>query len=147
MSIPLDNSDASASKGAPWVVLLGLLSVMVALLSGCASSSPSSTHLTCSVQIAPGGVDVAQALLRCTVSHAPTSDTRFTLHYALVDDAGKTQPPFDATCDGTLTQGSGTCEQTYSVVAPHSPTDSSLSGESLPSKTALGPVAPTETPF
>jgi hypothetical protein len=97
------------------------------------------------VQIAPGGVDVAQALLRCTVSNAPTSDTSFTLHYALVDDAGKTQQPFDAPCTGALAQGTGACQQTYIVVAPQSPTDSRISGESLPSHSALGPVAPTET--
>jgi hypothetical protein len=91
-------------------------------------------------------VDVIQTLLECTVTNAPQSDTRVTLHYALLDDAGKAQPPFDATCDGTLAHGTGTCQQTYSVVAPKSPTDSSISGESLPSHTALGPVTPTEAP-
>jgi hypothetical protein len=145
MVIPLDRSRASAAKWTSWLAMLGLLGALVALLSGCASSSPATPRVTCTVQIAPGGVDVAQALLRCTVSNAPTSDTKFTLHYALVDDAGKAQPPFDATCDGALAQGTGACQQTYSVVAPRSPTDSSISGESLPGHTALGPVAPVET--
>ncbi len=136
-----------ARKWVSQLVLLGLLGVMVSLLSGCGSSSASSSpHLSCTVQIAPGGVDVTQALLRCTVSNAPASDTSFTLHYALVDDAGKARPPFDATCDGALALGSGTCQQTYSVVAPRSPTDSTVSGESLPSHTRLGPVTPAETP-
>jgi hypothetical protein len=89
-------------------------------------------------------VDVIQTALQCAVTNAPQNDTRFTLHYALVDDAGKTQPPFDAPCEGALAHGSGTCQQTYSVLAPRSPTESSVSGEALPSHTALGPVTPTE---
>jgi hypothetical protein len=135
-----------ARKWLSQLVLLGLMGVMVSLLSGCGSSSSSSSpHLSCTVQIAPGGVDVTQALLRCTVSNAQASDTSFTLHYALVDDAGKARPPFDELCAGTLAQGSGTCQQTYSVVAPKSPTDSQIAGASSPSHTELGPVTPTET--
>jgi hypothetical protein len=145
MGTTLRNPRASVCPWTSWLPMLGLLGVLVVLVSGCASFSPATPHVNCTVQIAPGGVDVAQALLRCTVSNAPTSDTRFTLHYALVDDTGKTQQPFDVTCDGTLAQGSGRCQQTYSVVAPQSPTDSKVSGESLPSQTALGPVTPTET--
>jgi anti-sigma factor RsiW len=45
---------------------------------------------------------------------------------------------------GALAHGTGACQQTYSVVAPKSPTDSAISGESLPSHTALGPATPTE---
>ncbi len=146
MTTTLTRPPASASKWVSRLVLLGLLGVLVSLLSGCGSSAASpSPHLSCTVQTAPGGVDVTQALLRCTVSNAPTSDTRFTLHYALVDDVGKARPPFDATCDSTLAQGTGTCQQTYSVVAPRSPTDSIVSGESLPSHTAFSPVTPSET--
>jgi hypothetical protein len=132
-----------------WVsqlVLLGLLGVVVTLLSGCGSSAASSSpHVSCTVQIASGGVDVTQALVRCTVSNAPASDTSFTLHYALVDDNGKTLPPFDAPCQGALAHGTGTCQQAHSVVAPKSPTDSQISGKSLPSDATLGPVPPVET--
>ena len=145
MAIARSSPRTSTCTRTSWLAMLGLLCILVVLLGGCASSSPAAPQVRCTVQIAPGGVDVAQALLRCTVSTAPISDTRFTLHYALVDDAGKTLPPFDAPCAGALAQGTGTCQQTYSVVAPRSPTDSVLSGESLPSSTALGPVTPTET--
>jgi hypothetical protein len=145
MDITQSSAHTSVCKRTSWLATLWLLGVLVALLSGCASSSPATPDVNCTVQVAPGGVDVTQALLRCTVSNAPTSDTSFRLHYALVDDASKTQLPFDATCAGALAQGTGTCQQTYSVVAPQSPTDSSVSGESLPSQTALGPVTPTQT--
>ena len=124
---------------------LALVVLLATTLGGCASTSTATTpQLRCTVRIAPAGVDVVQTDLECTVTNAPQNDTRFTLHYALLDDAGKTLPPFDAVCEGTLAHGTGTCQQTYSVVVPKSPTDSSIAGESLPSHTSLGPVAPTE---
>jgi hypothetical protein len=126
-------------------MLCGLLILLGMMAGGCASSSSAaSPQARCTVRIAPTGVDVIQTLLQCTVTNAPQNDTRFTLHYALVDDAGKPLPAFDAACEGALAHGTGTCQQTYSVVAPKSPTDSQVSGESLPSHTTLGPVAPTE---
>jgi hypothetical protein len=128
------------------VMLCGLLILLGMMASGCAStSSAASPQLRCTVRIAPTGVDVIQTLLQCTVTNAPQNDTHFTLHYTLVDDAGKPLPAFDAPCEGALAHGIGTCQQTYSVVAPKSPTDSSVAGETLPSHTALGPVTPTET--
>jgi hypothetical protein len=126
-------------------MMLGLLMLVGAMTGGCAPSAGAATpQVRCTVRIAPSGVDVIQTNLQCAVTNAPQNDTRFTLYYALLDDAGKTQQPFDAPCEGALTHGSGTCQQTYSVVAPQSPTESSVSGASLPSHTALGPVAPTE---
>jgi hypothetical protein len=91
-----------------------------------------------------GRVDVAQALLRCTVSNAPTPDISFTLHYTLVDDARRTQPAFDALCTGALAQGAECWLRTYSVVAPRSPTDSSVR-VSRCQATALGPAVPSAT--
>jgi hypothetical protein len=147
MNNTLTRPRANTHPWASWPIMLRLLGVLAVLLSGCgASPSSSSPHVSCTIQIAPGGVDVTQALVRCTVSDAPASDTSFTLHYALVDDNGKTLQPFDAPCQGTLAHGTGTCQQAYSVVAPKSPTDSQVSGKSLPSNTTLGPVTPTETP-
>ena len=126
---------------------LGLIVLLAGALGGCASSSSAaSPQVRCTVRIAPTGVDVIQTTLQCTVTNAPQNDTRFTLHYALVDDTGKAQQPFDATCDGALAHGTGTCQQTYSVMAPKSPTDSQVSGETQPGHTALGPVTPTEAP-
>ncbi|HEY7093349.1 MAG TPA: hypothetical protein VH393_09235 [Ktedonobacterales bacterium] len=128
------------------MMLYGLLILLGMVTGGCASSSgATSPQLHCTVRIAPTGVDVIQTALQCTVTNAPQNDTRFTLHYALVDDAGKPLPAFDAPCEGALAHGTGTCQQTYSVVAPKSPTDGSIAGESSPSHTALGPVTPTET--
>jgi hypothetical protein len=127
------------------VMPLALVVLLAATLGGCASTSgATSPQLRCMVRIAPAGVDVIQTTLQCTVTNAPRNDTRFTLRYALVDDAGKPQQPFDAPCEGALAQGTGTCQQTYSVIAPKSPTDSSISGESLPSHTSLGPMTPTQ---
>lgn len=124
---------------------LGLLVLLGTMVGGCApASGAAAPQLQCAVRIAPAGVDVIQTTLQCTVTNAPQNDTRFTLHYALLDDTGKTRPPFDALCEGALAHGTGTCQQTYSVVAPRSPTESSVSGESLSSHTALGPVTPTE---
>jgi hypothetical protein len=134
-------------RSASIALVCGLLILLGMMAGGCASASGAAPpQVRCTVRIAPTGVDVIQTALQCTVTNAPQSDTRFTLHYALVDDAGKARPPFDATCDGALAQGSGTCQQTYSVVAPRSPTDSTVSGESLPNHTRLGPVTPAETP-
>ena len=132
-------------RSASSVMLCGLMILLGMMAGGCASSSGAATpQVRCTVHIAPTGVDVIQTALQCTVTKAPQSDTRFTLHYALLDDAGKPLPAFDAACEGALTHGTGTCQQTYSVVAPKSPTDSSISGESSPSHIALGPVTPTE---
>ncbi len=140
-----DQQRKRRSTWASILAMLGLAALLAATLGGCAASSSAATsQLRCTVRIAPAGVDVIQTLLQCTVTGAPQNDTRFTLHYALVDDAGKALPPFDATCDGALAHGTGTCQQTYSVVAPKSPTDSSVSGESLSSHTSLGPATPTE---
>jgi hypothetical protein len=134
-------------RSASGVMICGPLVLLGMMVGGCASSSSAATpQLRCTVHIAPTGVDVIQTALQCAVTNAPQSDTRFTLHYALLDDAGKALPPFDATCEGALAHGSGTCKQTYSVVAPKSPTDSQVSGEASPSHTALGPVTPTEAP-
>jgi hypothetical protein len=134
-------------RSASSVVIGGLLVLLAMLVGGCASSSSATTpQARCAVHIAPNGVDVIQTALQCTVTNAPQRDTRFTLHYALLDDAGKPLPAFDATCEGALAHGTGTCQQTYSVVAPKSPTDSQVSGESLPSHTSLGPATPTEAP-
>jgi hypothetical protein len=143
-----EKRDPQRVKRSTWtsiVMSLGLIVPLAAILGGCASSSSAaSPQLRCALRIAPTGVDVVQTNLQCTVTNAPRNDTRFTVHYALVDDTGKAQQPFDATCDGALAHGTGTCQQTYSVVAPKSPTDSQVSGEALPSHTTLGPVTPTE---
>jgi hypothetical protein len=150
MAFRAEERDPRSVKRYGWASMalsLGLMVLLAVAAGGCASSSSaSSPQVRCTLRIAPTGVDVIQTNLQCTVANAPQNDTRFTLHYALIDDAGKAQPPFDATCDGALAHGTGTCQQTYSVVAPKSPTDSQVAGETLSSHTALGPVTPTEAP-
>ena len=141
------HSASSAARSDVHSDVVGLFVLLAEALGGCASSSSAATpQVRCTVRIAPTGVDVIQTALQCTVTNAPQSDTRFTLHYALLDDAGKPLPAFDAACEGALAHGTGTCQQTYSVVAPKSPTDSQVSGETQPGHTALGPVTPTEAP-
>jgi hypothetical protein len=149
MNVTAAKRDPRRKRRYPWapiLAMLGLAVLLAATLGGCAPSSGATPQVRCAVRIAPAGVDVIQTALQCTVTGAPQNDTRFTLHYALLDDTGKAQAAFDATCEGALTHGTGTCQQTYSVVAPKSPTDSSVAGESLPSHTSLGPVTPTEAP-
>lgn len=150
MDIRAEKRDPQRISRYRWAFItmsLGLIVLFACVLCGCASSSSAaSPQARCTVRIAPTGVDVIQTALQCTIINTPQSDTRFTLHYALLDDAGKPLPAFDATCDGALAYGTGTCQQTYSVVAPKSPTDSQVSGETLSSHTTLGPVTPTEAP-
>src|SRR5262245_14403553 len=87
-------------RTASTVMICGLLILLGIMVGGCASSSSAVTsQLRCTVRIAPTGVDVIQTALQCTVTNVPQSDTRFTLHYALLDDAGKPLPAFDATCE------------------------------------------------
>ena len=90
---------------------------------------------------AGGDNDEVQQILTCKVSHAPTADTRFTLHYGVRDPVG-TLHPLSQTCDGSLRAGVGSCSQTYEIVFPFTPVPGPVAGESAPSHQALGPVLP-----
>ena len=122
------------------------LLILVALAGcGARTSNAGTPSLRCSVQSEPSGVDVLATKLTCNVADAASNETSFTLRYTLIADDG-TRRPFNATCDGTLHDGAGSCTQTYAVIAPLSPSSASVDGELLPSHRALGPVTPTAVP-
>jgi len=99
--------------------------------------------LACSIHIAEGSEDdQTQHTITCKVTHAPAADTRFTLHYSVRDPSGNLHN-FAPTCDGTLSNGTGTCSKTYQFIFPFAAVPGPITGESLPSHQTLGPVAPT----
>jgi hypothetical protein len=100
---------------------------------------PPTVH--CSEATVGHGVDVVNTKLTCTVSGAASSDTSFTLHYAIKHNGSSR--PFDATCDGKLQNGTGTCTQTYALVVPFDDGSATVSGELLPSHESVGPLTPT----
>lgn len=105
--------------------------------------SVSTAQLNCTVRSAEGSEDdETQQTLTCTVKQAPLADTQFTLHYGVRDPAGGLHS-FTQTCTGPLRRGGGSCSQTYEFVFAFSPVPAPVTGESLPSHKALGPVTPS----
>jgi hypothetical protein len=102
----------------------------------------STSTLSCTIRSGEGEIeDATEQILTCNVSHMPTSDTSFALHYGIQDPAGQVIP-LDPVCQGTLKEGSGTCTQTYEFVVAYPPVPGKVTGQSLPSHTNLGPVKP-----
>lgn len=105
--------------------------------------SASTAILTCAVHAAEGSEDdETQQTLTCTVKQAQPTDTQFILHYAVRDPAGSLHP-FTQTCTGLLRKGTGSCSQIYEFVFAFSAVPAPVTGESLPSHGALGPVTPS----
>ena len=103
----------------------------------------STAMLTCAVHSAEGSEDdETQQTLTCTVKQAPPTDTQFILHYSVRDPAGGLHS-FTQTCTGLLRNGTGSCSQIYEFVFAFSPVPAPVTGESLPSHKALGPVTPS----
>lgn len=103
----------------------------------------SSFTLACTMKSAENeGDDETAQTLTCAVKHVPATDTHFALHYAIRDPAGSLRP-FEKLCEGTLKNGVGACSQVYEFTFPFAPVPGPVTGESLPSHTALGPVRPT----
>lgn len=129
-------------------VVLMLTLALAGLVAACGSSANENVgggpppKVQCSQANTGHGVDVVNKKLTCQVANAASSDTSFTLHYAIKNDNG-TPRTFDATCEGSLKNGVGTCTQTYALVVPGDLGTPSVSGEFLPSHRAIGPIAPT----
>jgi hypothetical protein len=107
---------------------------------GTASAGGHAT-LTCAAATAPQGIDVLSTRLTCEVTGAPASATSFRLHYTVKSASGSGFTP-DATCDGSLQFGSGTCTETYTIPFPTASGTPSVAGELLPGRQPLGPVRP-----
>lgn len=99
---------------------------------------PPST-LQCNQTSTGHGIDVVNMKVTCQASGAASGDTSFKLRYTIKDGNGNPRT-FDATCDGALHNGAGTCTQTYALMVPFDSGSASVSGEFLPSHKLLGPL-------
>jgi hypothetical protein len=136
-------------------IILSLLTLALAScgVTGTTPGSSGQPTLQCSVSVHPQGVDVLATTLTCTVTGAPTDQTGFQLYYTTTSSSGMAHR-FDQPCQGNLNNETGTCTQTYAIIAPASPTPATVSGALLPSQQALGPITidashlviPTTTP-
>lgn len=132
------------------MMLKGAMLVLTLALAGSVAACGTSANenvgggpppkVECSQAMTGHGIDVVNTKLTCKVTGAASSDTTFTLHYAIKHNG--TPRPFDATCAGTLQNGAGTCTQTYALVVPFDSGSASVSGELLPSHHAVGPLTP-----
>jgi hypothetical protein len=120
-----------------------------------AGSLPSSTaQLSCVLQVTARPVDDLGETLHCTVSHMPSSQRTFVLHYSVQTNAG-TSIVIPPVCQGTLFEGSGTCTAILTSPLPQALTRGVVSGSTQPDQYLLGPihpkqasgVAPTGTPL
>lgn len=113
------------------------------VVTATSTRSTSTALLSCTVHAAEGSEDdETQQTLICTVKQAPPTDTQFILHYSVRDPAGGLHS-FTQTCTGLLRNGTGSCSQIYEFVFAFLPVPAPVTGESLPSHKALGPVTPS----
>lgn len=130
-----------ASVSALMVVLVGVLSgcspLEITRATGSGGGAPA--VLQCNQSAEGHGVDVVNMKLTCQASGAASGDTSFQLHYTIKKGDGQTRS-LDATCEGTLANGEGTCMQTYALVVPFDSGTATISGEFLPSHKPLGPL-------
>lgn len=107
------------------------------------SLSASTATLSCAVHSTEGSEDdETQQTLTCAVKQAPSTDTHFILRYSVRDPTGGIHP-FSQTCNGSLRNGTGSCSQKYEFVFAFSPMSAPITGQSLPSRTPLGPATPS----
>lgn len=124
------------------------VAMLALLLSACgatpaSSGSSGSPKLTCATLVSGHSIDLVTAQLTCHVTGASASDTAFSLKYRVTDDSGQGRV-LSATCSGPLSNGVGSCTQSYSAPVPMTLTPATVSGETTPSHQALGPVTPAE---
>lgn len=110
--------------------------------SAAAGSPARAPHLACVLGAAAQPIDTIGLTLSCTVTHAPASETAFTVHDRFVNKAGQSYTLAPA-CRGTLVGGSGHCTQSYSVLAPFLLTHGTVTGSTQPHQYMLGPASPT----
>lgn len=125
--------------------LLPLGFALVVLMSGCGSTTNAGagsgqTSMRCTATQVGHGLDTQSANIACTIAGAPSGDTSFTLSYTLAKPNGSTFA-YDATCNGTLSNGQGQCAQIVNIIAPASMTDVHVTATLSPSKKVLGPMA------
>lgn len=126
------------------------LSLLLAVLAGCgatvgAGGASEPVALTCVNRAAAHPIDIQSVVLTCAVAHAPSDATSFTLQYTVMDSLGQPRT-MGATCASTLSNGAGSCTQTYSLPIPLDPTKAKVSGTLHPGGQTLGPVTPKQQP-
>jgi len=104
------------------------------------STPTSAATLRCTMREEPVTTDTVSVTLACSVANASGSDTSFTASYYSRSLKGQGHSA-DATCQGSLRNGGGTCTATFILAALNS-APGSVTGELLPSHLALGPVTP-----
>lgn len=129
----------------PRIAVLVALLALASIFAGCGPTTAATVGggppavLQCSQASVGHGVDVVNMKLTCHVSGAASGDSSFALHYSIKNGNGVPRT-FDATCAGTLSNGAGTCTQTYALVVPFDSGSASVTGEFLPSHKQLGPM-------
>lgn len=99
--------------------------------------------LTCKAHTGAGDEDDSvEIVLTCAVSHAPTSETSFTLHFGVLDPGGQFHA-LTPICAGTLRNTAGSCTQTYEFIFPFPINPGPVTGQFAPSGLRFGPVIPT----
>jgi hypothetical protein len=137
-ALPFSTTDSSNPSPTATRAVIGPVAVTVT-----PTVSATTVTLTCAVHSAEGSDDdETQHTLACTVKHAPTTDTQFTLHYGVRDPAGNVHS-LAQTCNGSLRNGTGSCSQTYEFIFAFAPAPAPVTGELLPSHSALGPALPS----
>ena len=119
-------------------------------LSGCGAKtsagvgSGGQASLHCTAAPTGHGIDTTNYGIACTVSGAASGDTSFSLSYALARSNGSALT-YGVACQGTLSNGQGTCSQTVVVIAPNDPANLRVTATLAPSKKVIGPMHPTIT--
>ena len=130
------------------VMLLGCGVTTAASGSSLSTAAPrQSTLFACTMETEVQPIDTIRETLICTVSHAASSETSFTVQYTVTNNLGQPHA-YDPACSGKLQGGSGRCAETYSVVITPSllKAKGSVSGFTYPTRYPLGPVVPTPAP-
>jgi hypothetical protein len=109
-----------------------------------AGSLPSSTaQLSCELQVTARPIDDVGVTLHCAVSHMPSSQKTFVLHYMVKTNAG-TSIVIPPVCQGTLSGGAGSCTAILTSPLPQALTRGVVSGSTQPNQYPLGPIAPKQ---
>lgn len=99
--------------------------------------------LTCKAHTGAGDEDDSVKIaLTCSVSHAPASETSYTLHFGVLDPGGQYHA-LTPICAGPLHNNAGSCTQTYVFIFPFPINPGPVTGQFTPSGLRFGPVIPT----
>ena len=145
------------ASGGPSLVV----SLLVLALAACGSGGPTAAStppptaatgpvvtatpgplLSCTAHSSAGEEDDSVRIaLACAVSHAPASETSYTLHFGVTDPGGQYHA-LTPICAGSLHNGAGSCSQTYEFIFSFPANPGPVAGIFAPSGLRFGPVIP-----